>query len=137
MFVLPFSGTPGASRCRRPWGQETILKTWLPSENPVVFRWLLCHCFSQVAFCGPHNCPPHQLSQPVLQTPGYMRTALGPPWGWGDSTAQHPLSALHFLCFRRGIHEDLLPRSHLAPEAVRSDSSPLLLISCQNYLSLV
>lgn len=41
MFVLPFPGPPGTSRCRRPWGQETILKTWLTSENPVVFRWLL------------------------------------------------------------------------------------------------
>jgi len=94
MFVLPFPGPPGTSRCRRPWGQETILR-WLLGAYATVsprllFLWSTLSTSSALSASAPNS-----------WVYVYTSLCLGHTW-------------------------------HL--EAVHSDSSPLLLISCQNYL---
>lgn len=108
MFVLPFPGTPGTSRCRRPWGSGNNLKNMAALWKSCCLQMALgslCHCFSQVAFS-------------VVHTTVYLISSLS------------QCSKLLGICVYIP-----LPWSHLASRSCAFWLLlSLLLISCQNYL---
>jgi hypothetical protein len=99
----------------------------------------LCHCFSQDAFCGPHNCLTSSACSGSAPNPWGYVYSLGTTVGVGRQHSRAPSvrSVLPMHLERNWWSSFPLITLGVLKEAVCSNSFPLLCISCQNYLSLV